>query len=262
MKKLIASFLALLFLSGCGTDDPANSIRVGTIAGPESELAEVAAQQAKQQFNLNVKIVEFSDYGIPNVALAEGDIDLNVFQHLPYLEQTNNARGYSLVEVGKTFSFPMGLYSQKIKNIKELTKKSKVAVPNDPTNEARALLLLQKADLIKVDPKKGNRISVQDVIENKLELSIIPIKASQLARVLPDVALAAINSTYAIPAGLSPKKDALFLESKDSPYVNIIVARKQQENTDRVKQFVAAYQSEPVIEKAKQLFGENAIAAW
>ena len=167
-----------------------------------------------------------------------------------------------MVEVGKTFSFPMGLYSQKIKNIKELTKKSKVAVPNDPTNEARALLLLQKADLIKVDPKKGNRISVQDVIENKLELSIIPIKASQLARVLPDVALAAINSTYAIPAGLSPKKDALFLESKDSPYVNIIVARKQQENTDRVKQFVAAYQSEPVIEKAKQLFGENAIAAW
>lgn len=266
MKKTTQILVYLLLtltltptLLSCSHKEKNNEVRVGTIAGPETKLMQVAQQVALQKFGLHVKIITFTDYTVPNQALEEGDIDANAFQHYPFLLAQIRAHGYSFASVGDTFLYPMGLYSRTIKSLSELQPDAKIAIPNDPSNEARALLLLQKAGLITLKPNITINATIQDVASNPHHYELVALNAAQLPRALEDVSLAAINTNYAIPADLSPAKDALFAEKADSPYMNLIVARAADRNAPKIKELVEAYQSEPVLSEAKKLFGDNAV---
>lgn len=265
---LIASTALLgLSLVACSDEkntakESANEISVGAIAGPETQLVEVAKKVALEKYNLKVKIVTFTDFTMPNTAVADGSIDANAFQHQAYLEEQNKSRGYDLVAVGKTFIYPMGLYSKKLQSLDQVQPNATIAIPNDPSNEARALLLLQSAGLLTLKPGTGVTATPQDILTNPLNLKIKEIDAAQLPRVLGDVDLAAINTVYAIPAGLVPTKNALFTESSDSPYANLIVVQAKEQDEPKIQHFVEAYQSPEVIAEAERLFQGGAVPAW
>ena len=259
MRQFLNILLILTLLSACSEKQP--TLKVGTIAGPETELIMIAKQVANQRYHLPVEVISFTDYNLPNTALADHSIDMNIFQHAPYLAATNNTRGYHLIAVGKTFIYPMGIYSKRYQALQALPKNGRIAIPNDPTNEARALQVLAKAGLIQLS-KADFFVSTQDIIANPKNLSFIPMNAAQLPRVVDEVDAAVINTNYAIPAGLYPSKDALFQETKDSDYANLIVIRSQDQNDPNIQTFVKAIQSPEVIAKARELFGNNAIVAW
>ncbi len=260
LKKYLLVACAF-FLVACESQDK-NTLKVGTISGPETELMQVAQDVAKEKFGLTVQIIEFSDYVEPNAALNDGSIDANMFQHQPYLDQQIKDRHYQLITVGKTFVYPMGIYSKKIKTIADVPKDGLVAIPNDPSNEGRALLLLQKAGLIQLKKAAGLYATPIDIQRNTKQLKFKELDAAQLARSLQDVDLAIINTNYAIPAGLSPTQDAIFHEDSDSPYANIIVVRQDEKEDPRIKQLVASFQSDKVLNAAKHIFNGQAIPAW
>ena len=257
-KKLIIIILSLFFIA-CSKKEDQNTIKVGTISGPETALMQVAAKQALQAYGLHVKIISFSDYTTPNIALNDGDIDANAFQHFPYLEAQIKERGYKIAVAAKTFLYPMAGYSRTITDIANLPMNAKVAIPNDPSNEGRALLLLQRFALIKLKPNVGFTATPSDIIDNPKHLKFIELDAAQLPRSMRDVSLAIINTNYAIPSGLSPAKDSIISENAQSPYTNIIVVREGEQSLKKVRELIKAYQSKPVLEKAKQLFGVDAI---
>lgn len=261
----IGALIGTLALAGCGQEekDP-NHIKVGVIVGAEQQVAEIAQKVAKEKYGLDVELVTFNDYVLPNEALSKGDIDLNAFQHKPYLDQQIKDRGYKLVSVGNSFVYPIAGYSKKIKSLDELKDGSQVALPNDPTNLGRSLLLLQKVNLIKLKDGVGLLPTVLDVTENPKNLKLVELEAPQLPRSLDDqqIALAVINTTYASQIGLTPAKDGLFIEDKDSPYVNLLVAREDNKDAENVKKFVQAYQSDEVNEAANKIFNGGAVKGW
>ncbi|AEF47049.1 lipoprotein, YaeC family [Serratia sp. AS12] len=261
----IGALIGTLALAGCGQEekDP-NHIKVGVIVGAEQQVAEIAQKVAKEKYGLDVELVTFNDYVLPNEALSKGDIDLNAFQHKPYLDQQIKDRGYKLVSVGNSFVYPIAGYSKKIKSLDELKDGSQIALPNDPTNLGRSLLLLQKVNLIKLKDGVGLLPTVLDVTENPKNLKLVELEAPQLPRSLDDqqIALAVINTTYASQIGLTPAKDGLFVEDKDSPYVNLLVAREDNKDAENVKKFVQAYQSDEVNEAANKIFNGGAVKGW
>ena len=265
-KRITTILMAALVCAGlvaCSQKKEAkNVITVGTVSGPETELMNVAKKVAFKRYHLDVQIVPFADYNGLNPAVVSGALDANAFQHKPFLDAQNKARHFSLVPIGKTFIYPMGIYSKKITSLKQVKEGDKVAIPNDPTNEARSLLLLQKAGLIKLKKSAGVNATPEDITSNPKKLQFIELDAAQLPRVLQDATLVAINTTYAKPAGLSPLKDALIHENANSPYVNLIVVSKSHANEKKLRELVEAYQSKPVLEKAKELFGDAAIPGW
>ncbi|MEL5252934.1 MetQ/NlpA family lipoprotein [Serratia ureilytica] len=261
----IGALIGTLALAGCGQDEKnPNHIKVGVIVGAEQQVAEVAQKVAKEKYGLDVELVTFNDYVLPNEALSKGDIDLNAFQHKPYLDQQIKDRGYKLVPVGSTFVYPIAGYSKKIKSLDELKEGSQIALPNDPTNLGRSLLLLQKVGLIKLKDGVGLLPTVLDVTENPKNLKLVELEAPQLPRSLDDqqIALAVINTTYASQIGLTPAKDGLFVEDKDSPYVNLLVAREDNKDAENVKKFVQAYQSDEVDAAANKIFNGGAVKGW
>ncbi len=269
MQKILKTFSLLfilaisnVFLLACHPKDDPHTLKVGTIAGPETTLMETAAKVAKEKYGLTLRIIAFSDYLEPNAALHDGSIDANLFQHQPWLDRQNKEHRYHLVAVGKAFIYPMGIYPGKSHSLLALPQKAKIAIPNDPSNEGRALLLLANAGLIQLNPKAGIYPTQKDIIENPREIEFIELDAAQLTRSLPDVDAAAINTNYAVQAGLDPARDALWKEGPDSPYANIIVVRQDKKKDPRVKQLIAAFQSDAVILEAKKLFGSQAIRAW
>ncbi|HAF51532.1 MAG TPA: methionine ABC transporter substrate-binding protein MetQ, partial [Leclercia adecarboxylata] len=215
-------------------------------------------------YGLDVELVTFNDYVLPNEALSKGDIDANAFQHKPYLDQQIKDRGYKLVAAGNTFVYPIAGYSKKIKSLEELQDGSQVAVPNDPTNLGRSLLLLQKVGLITLKDGVGLLPTVLDVTGNPKNLKIVELEAPQLPRSLDDaqIALAVINTTYASQINLTPAKDGIFVEDKDSPYVNLIVTREDNKDAENVKKFVQAYQSDEVYQEANKVFNGGAVKGW
>ena len=249
----------LLTLVACHKPAP-NTLTIGTISGPETELVEVAQKVALERYGLVVKVIEFNDYNLPNEALQDGSLDANVYQHLPYLQAAMKAHGYNLEAIGKTFVYPTGLYSTKIHSLNQLPNHATIALPNDPSNEERALLLLKNAGLITL--KNTNHNSVQDIASNPKQFIFKELDAAQLPRVLPDVDAAIINTTFAIPAGLRPSRDALFVENKQSPYANLIVIRRNSDKKEQLGLFVKAMNSKAVENKARALFGDAAIVAW
>ncbi len=263
LSLIFLTILVALVIGGCHQKQADNkSIKVGTIAGPETQLMEVAKQVAAQKYGLDIKIVPFTDYVMPNEALSDGSIDANMFQHKPYLDTAIKSQGYKIVPIGKTFVYPMGIYSQKIKNIKDVKDGSIVAIPNDPSNGARALLLLESAGLIKLKPGADINATQADIVSNPKHLKFQEIDAGQLPRALPDVDLAAINTNYAMLADLLPSRDALVIEGPNSPYANLVVVRIGEENDPRFKELLDALHSDEVTAEAKKLFQDQAIPAW
>ena len=274
-KKSVAFLLCLIFIlslaAGCGgKTEPAKPaaapaadkpLKVGVTPGPHAQIMEVVKKVAEKD-GLKIQIVEFSDYIQPNVALNQGDIDINSFQHLPYLENMVKDRKYDLVMLAKTFTFPMGIYSKKIKSIKDLKDGATVAIPNDPTNGGRALILFEKAGLIKLKPGLGHKASVVDIVENPRKFKIRELEAAQIPRTLEDMEIAAINTNYAMSAGLVPAKDALILEDSSSPYANILAVRSKDKNNPLYKKFLKAYQSEEVKKFVTEQFKGSVIVAW
>ncbi|PIE46069.1 MAG: hypothetical protein CSA45_00665 [Gammaproteobacteria bacterium] len=256
-KKLL--LVSLLALSSYAL---AAEISVGGMNGPESDLLVAAQKVAKEQFDLDVKIVRFDDYVTPNIALADGDIDLNAFQHRPYLERMVRDRGFKLAVVGDTFIYPIGAYSKKYKSLGELPKGATIAIPNDPSNEGRTLILLAKEGLIELDDGNNLEASVLNISKNPNEYNFKEVEAAQLPRMLDEVDLVFINSGFAVDAGLSPTDDAIFSEGTDSPYMNIIVARQEDKDKETVKQFVKAYHSDAVKKAAEKAFKGAAVAGW
>ncbi len=274
-KKPLALILCLIFVlalaAGCGgktelakpaaapaADKP---LKIGVTPGPHAQIMEVVKKVAEKD-GLKIQIVEFSDYVQPNVALNQGDIDINSFQHLPFLENMVRDRKYDLVMLAKTFTFPMGIYSKKIKNIKELKDGAVIAMPNDPTNGGRALLLFEKAGLIKLKPGLGHKASVVDIVENPRKFKIRELEAAQIPRTLEDMEIAAINTNSAMSAGLLPAKDALILEDSSSPYANILAVRGKDKDNPLYKKFLKAYQSEEVKKFVTEQFKGSVIVAW
>ncbi len=243
LASLLAGAAAMAFASGVS----AETIKVGVTAGPHAQILEAVKPIAAKD-GLDIQILEFTDYVIPNQALAGGDLDANSFQHLPYLDNQVKDRGFDLVSVGKTVVFPIGIYSKKVKSLEEVPDGARLAIPNDPTNGGRVLLLLQSKGLIKLKDGGTLKASPIDIVENPKKLEIIELDAAQLPRSLDDVTVAAINTNFALEAGLDPVKDAIAREDADSPYANIIVVRKDDKDKPWVAKLVKSYNSPEVKE--------------
>ncbi|WP_019615066.1 methionine ABC transporter substrate-binding lipoprotein MetQ [Psychromonas ossibalaenae] len=261
----VVGLASTLALAGCGEKDAVvdqSKITIGVIAGAEAQVAEVAAKVAKEQYGLEVKLVTFSDYITPNAALEEGSVDVNAFQHKPYLDQQVLDRNYKFAVAGNTFVYPIAGYSKTIGSLAELKDGDQIAVPSDPTNLGRALLLLQQQGLLQLKEGADLTATVLDIVSSPKNLKIVELEAAQLPRSLDDVSLAIINTTYASSINLSPERDGIFVEDKESPYVNLIVAREDNVTAENVKAFVKAYQSEEVYTAAKEIFKGGVVKGW
>ncbi len=261
--SVLATGAALTLSAGAHAEDKV--IKVGTVAGPDSEVWQLVQKVAKEKEGLNVKVIEFNDYVQPNAALDSGDLDANSFQHQPYLDSQVKQRGYKIVSAGLTYISPIGVYSKKFKALKDLPQGAKLAVPNDPSNENRALLLLQTQGVIKLKAGAGtggNNATVLDIADNPKKLKISELDAAQLPRVLSDVDAAVINTNYALAANLQPTKDAIALESLTSPYANLIAVRAKDKDQPWVKKLVKAYQSPEVKEFIKKQFKGSMVASF
>ncbi len=239
----------------------AESIKVGVTGGPHAEVMEVVKKAAAKN-GLDIKIVEFSDYIQPNAALSSGDLDANSYQHTPYLDAQVKDRGYAIIKVAETVTFPMGIYSKKIKSLAQLPNGARIAVPNDPTNSGRALLLLQTNGLIKLRAGAGLKATKIDITDNPRNLKIVELDAAQIPRSLDDVDAAAINTNFAMEAGLQPKRDAIAIEDPHGPYANVIAIRSADKNKPWVAKLVAAYHSPEVKQFIDNKYGGAVIAAW
>ena len=257
MSRILAAAAALLLaltpITGCKppTADP-NTLRVGATPVPHAQLLEHVKPLLEKQ-GITLQIVELTDYVQPNLALVEGELEANFFQHAPYLAQFNADRGAKLVAAGKVHVEPLGVYSRKVKALAELPQKAAVAIPNDPTNAARALLLLQRAGLITLRGE-GLRATVLDVVDNPKGLRLRELESAQLPRSLPDVDAAVINTNYALQAGLEPTREALAIEGSESPYANVLVTRPELLEDRRVKALVQALQSQDTRDFITQRF--------
>lgn len=251
MKKILSLVLAAALsfsVVGCGTKTATDNkedktITVGASPVPHKEILEHIAPALEEE-GYKLEIVEFDDYQLPNAALASNELDANFFQHIPFLESQIAEKNYDLTYTAKVHIEPLGFYSKKITDINDLKDGSTIAIPNDPTNEARALKLLEKNNILKV--KDGDLITVDDITENPKNLKITEVEAAQLPRVLEDVDGAVINTNYALSIDLVPTKDALFIEGSDSPYANILAVREDNKDSEKIQALTKALTSEDV----------------
>lgn len=272
MKKkslIIASLLlaAAVAVSGCGGDKKAadkkteKPFKVGVTAGPHAEILDNVKKLAAKQ-GLAVDVVEFNDYIQPNVALFQGELDLNSMQHRPYLDNTVKDRKYDLVEVAKSVNFPMAAYSNKIKKGQPIPDGSTIGIPNDPTNGGRALLLLAAQKLITLKEGIGVRATLEDITANPHKFKFKELDAAIMPRSLVDLDVAVINTNYAIATGMNPVKDSIFIESAESPFVNILVTKEKMKDDPRVKAFIKIYQSEENAKFITEHFKGSVTTGW
>jgi len=269
MKKftlLLAIVASLALVAGCGGDQKAGSnvpkeIRVGVTAGPHEQVTEFVAKEAEKQ-GLKIKVVPFQDYVQPNVALAQKELEINSFQHQPFLDNAVKDKGLKLVSIGKTILLPMAIFSNKYKDIGSIPDGAVVSIPNDPTNGGRGLLLLQQAGLITLKDNVGVKATVADIVSNPKNLNIKELEAAQIVHSLGDVDLATVNTNYAVQAGMNPQKDALVVESKDSPYANVVAVREEDKENETYKQFVKIYQSESTKKFIEETFKGSILPAF
>ena len=259
MKKFLALTLALVLCLGlfaaCGEKEPTPDtpetvkLKVGATPAPHAELLEQAKPLLAEK-GIELEIVQFNDYIQPNTAVEDGDLDANYFQHKPYMNEFNELNGTHLVAVGDIHYEPYGLYPGKVKAIADLPDGAQIAVPNDGTNEARALLLLEAQGLIKIKEGVGLTATKLDIVENAKNLDIVEMEAAQLPRVLDSVDMAVINGNYAIDAGLSVAKDAVAAEDPNSTaaetYANIICVKEGNEENAAIKTLVEVLKGEAI----------------
>lgn len=256
MKKIIALAATALLAASLF----AETIIVGATPEPHADILALVKDDLKSQ-GIDLQIKEMTDYALLNEVLETGDIDANYDQHIPYMEATNKEKGFHLVNAGGIHVEPFALYSNKVKNIKDLKKKAKIAIPNDPSNEARALLLLEAAGLITLRKGAGIEATPIDVVKNPLKIKFVEVDAASLPRTLDDVDGAVINGNYALPAGLSASKDGIYVEGSSSPYVNIIAVKAGNENKPAIKALVKALQSEKVKKYIQERYPNGEVVA-
>lgn len=245
-KKLTPLVIALGAVAfGAGVQ--AETLSVAATPVPHAELLEfVKPDLAAQGVELDIKV--FTDYVQPNQQVIDGQIDSNFFQHQPYLDSFNKEHGSDLVSVGLVHVEPFGAYSQKIEDVSELKDGALVALPNDPSNGARALLLLQREGLIQLKDPSNILATARDIADNPKKLKFRELEAATLPRILPDVDLALINTNYALEAGLNPTEDALFIEDKESPYANLVATTAAKRDDAALAKLVQALQTDKVRE--------------
>ncbi|EAK0448955.1 MetQ/NlpA family ABC transporter substrate-binding protein [Campylobacter upsaliensis] len=237
----------------------AEKIVVAATPVPHAEILNQAKEDLeKEGYTLEVK--EFTDYVLPNLATDNGEVDANFFQHTPYLEEFNKSKGTKLVKVANIHIEPMAVYSKKYKNFNELKDGAKIAVPNDPTNESRALDIIAKTGLVSFNDKALK--TPIDITQNPKNIKFIELKAAQLPRALSDVDIAVINSNYALLANLNPVKDSIFIEDKDSPYANILVVKEGKEQDPKIKALTKALQSEKIKKFIEEKYNGAVIPAF
>ena len=266
-KKIVFSALLALalaataVLTGCGGDDKESKedkvIKVGATPAPHAEVLDVIKDDLEAE-GYTLEIVEYNDYILPNKAVSAGDLDANYFQHISYLNNYNEENGTDLVSAGDVHYEPFALYPGKVENLADLKEGSEIAVPNDGTNEGRALKLLEAEGLIKLDPEAGFLATKLDVIENPKGIEIVEMEAAQLPRVLETVDMAVINGNYAIDAGLK-LDDAIAIEADDSEaaeaYANVVAVAKGNEESDKIKALMKALQSDEVKKFMEETYG-------
>lgn len=251
----LVSALTLAACSGGADNKPAQGdaaktteksnkvLKIGASPQPHSAILENIKQDLADK-GIELEIQQFSDYVVPNTAVEDGDLDANFFQHVPYMDEFNKQQGTHLVSVGSVHLEPMGLYSKKIKDLKELKEGATISIPNDPTNGGRALLLLEKNGIVKLKDGAGLAATDKDIVENPMNLKITLLDAAQLPRTLEDVDASVINTNFALEADLNPLNDALVIEDKDSPYANIVAVKEGNEKDERVVALMEALNSE------------------
>ena len=258
MKKLILAAALAALAAGAAL---AETIKVGVTPGEHAQIMEKVKEVAAPK-GLDIEILEFSDYVVPNQALADGELNANSFQHQPYLANQIADRGFDIVSVGLTITTPMGVYSDKVKSLDELKDGATIGIPNDPTNGGRALLVLASKGLIKVNPDVGLKATPADVTENPKNIQFAELDAAQLPRSLADVDAAVINTNYALQADLHPKKDAIAIESEKSPYANVIAVRAADKDAPWVKTLVESYHDDRVKAFIVDTFKGALIPSW
>lgn len=241
------------------------SVKVGVVSDNEVAVWEYVGEKAKEE-GIDLEVVQFTDYIQPNEALANGSLDLNAFQHVAFLKEWNDANGGGLTDLGFTYVSPLGAYSEKVESLDKLEKGSTIAIPNDPTNGGRALLLLQQAGVIKVDEAVGVLATVDDITENPLDLKFEELDAAQVAISLADVDVAIINTNYAIDNGLT-LEDAIFLDAEKpeqlkDEYKNIVAVREEDKDNELYKHILSLYQTKEVEEKIIEASSKADVAAW
>lgn len=255
VKKLFAAVLittTCLFAAGCGSSSNSGAsgdkkeIKMGVTAGPHAEVMEEVAKEAAKQ-GITIQVVEFNDYVQPNLALNDKELDANFFQHDPYLQNfMEEHKEVKLVSAGGVHIEPMGIYSKKVKDLKDLKEGATISIPNDPTNGGRALLLLQKAGLLKLKDGVNEKATLQDIAENPKNFKFQEVEAAQVPRTLDDVDAAIINSNFAMQVQLDPTKDSLFIEDSTSPYVNIVAVRQGDENRPEIQALMKVLHSQEI----------------
>ena len=266
----VAAGLALS-LAGCqdkapeapaaGAAPKAAVLTIGVSPVPHADIVNFVAPTLKNQ-GIEVKVVEFSDYVQPNLSLADKELDANFFQHKPYLDEFAESRGLKLKSLVAVHIEPMGVYSKSVKKVEDLAEGAKIAIPNDPTNGGRALKVLETAGLIKLKADAGILATPNDIVENPKKLSFLEIEAAQLPRALDDVAAAVINSNFALGANLNPTKDAIAIESKDSPYANIVAIRAGESNREDLQKLKAVLTSPEVKKFLEDKFQGSVVPAF
>lgn len=258
------SFFAMVTLSGClqTENDTQKTIRVGTILGPGTQLMNEVRVVARDKYGLTIIVVPYSHYTMPNKALSQGKIDANMFQDRPYLQNAIRHNHYKFTTVGKTFSFPMAIYSNTVKRITQVPNNASVVIPEDPSNRGRALLLLQSAKLIKLKPNVGYYANIGDVIENPKHLKIITQPAANLTKELTKHTLAVINSNYAIAANLYPDTSGIFVEKSTGNYGNLVVVRTKDKDNPAFTKLVEILHSPKIMKRVKVIFKDQAMPVW
>jgi len=274
---LLFTLTIIVILVGCGNssnegnttdeatsdteDDETYSLVVGVTAGPHEQVMEKVKEVATEN-GLDIEITVFTDYVMPNVALAEGDIDANSFQHKPFLDEFKEDRNLDLIDVANTINFPMGIYSEKIDDISEIQEGDKLGLPNDPSNAAHALFLFEGAGLITLKEGADITASVQDIEDNPLNLEFIELEAAQIPRQLDELAAAAINSNYAIESGFVPTEDTLYIEPNDSPWIDLIAVRTEDKDDPAIARLIESYHSDAVKQFIEEEFDGSLIPTW
>lgn len=261
MNRIARTFTAAILAIGlaAGVVSAQTTLRVGASPVPHAELLEIVQPVLAEQ-GINLEIIVFTDYVLPNQALAQGELDANYFQHVPYLEQFSADHNLDLSSIGGVHVEPIGLYSDRYGDLSELTDGAHIAIPNDPSNSGRALLLLEAAGLLELSADAGLSATPLDIAANPLNLRFTELEAAQLPRSLADVDAAVINTNYALEAGLNPVEDALAIEGAESPYVNIVAVQAGNEDDADVLALLDALQSELVRDYINDTF-EGAVVA-
>lgn len=251
-------YLSSLFIASLILSFSATALKIGVTVGPHADIANKASEIAKKQ-GLEIKVIEFNDFILPNEALNAGDLDINSFQHEQYLNEQIETRKYKLKAIAKTVVMPLGLYSTKLKSLNDLVQGAKIIIPNDPTNGGRALKLLAKNGIIEL--KDVANPSILDITSNPKKLSFIEIEAALVPRSLPDVDAAITNTDWILQSGGDPKS-AIVQEDKDSPYVNVIAVRSEDETKDDILKFVKLYHSQEIRDFIESTYKGAVIPAW